>query len=82
MVEAEVSPGHFRPFEVTAVHLIYVGLGFFIAIVSTLQVLDMRDKVERRATDRLIEEEGQIGLDGTGLSQVKLEVVVATEDSF
>lgn len=31
-----VDPGSFKPFEVTATHLIYVGLGFFIVIVSPL----------------------------------------------
>lgn len=30
----KVDPGTFKPFEVTPVHLIYVGLGFFIVIVS------------------------------------------------
>jgi hypothetical protein len=33
---ANVEPGHFSPFEITAVHLIYVGLGFFIVLVSAL----------------------------------------------
>lgn len=32
MTEASVDPSSFRPFEVTPVHLVYVGLGFFIVL--------------------------------------------------
>lgn len=43
MAESEaihnVDPGSFKPFEVSAPHLIYVGLGFFIVIVSTQSII-------------------------------------------
>lgn len=32
--DSEVSPGSFHPFEVSATHLVYVGLGLFIVLVS------------------------------------------------
>lgn len=32
MTETSVDPSSFSPFEVTAVHLVYVGLGFFIVL--------------------------------------------------
>lgn len=35
---SDVEPGSFKPFEVTAAHLIYVGLGFFIVIFGMLSL--------------------------------------------